>query len=245
MIKLQLAQEALVISEFLKNQLHQEKFELEREMFQHLIRSPDLTSEAENRLRRAVFLRFSRSRAAIWRELPGDTQWWEVGIEPQDIGRIRFFPRAEWRKVANGSFRLPDVVHSIRTGQFNGKVRRFIYRVEELSSRLAPIYNSSILLIGTHEQTPLTIIDGNHRMAASLLSSPVPQDCLRYFCGLSPQMTRCCWYDPNPRALWRYAKHRLRDCMYGPDAEVERLLSELALRGHEQRISQEPLPEVE
>ncbi len=246
MIKRQLVDEALVISEFLKNEFHQKEFERELRMFQHLIMTPELTSEAENYLRRVLFVQLFRKSAGIWRELPNDTQWWEVEVEPQDVRRIRFFPRAEWRKVANGSFLLPNVVRSIRTGQFNGRIRQFINRVEDLSSRLSLIYNSSILLIGTHDRSPLTIIDGNHRMAASLLSSPlIPRNGLRYFCGLSSQMTQCCWYETNVRALWRYAKHRLRDSIYERDANVERLLPELALRDQGQRIAQEAIPEVE
>lgn len=189
-------------------------------------------------------VRRAASKAVLVQSFPSDTQWWEVEVEPQDMQKIRFFPRAEWRKVANGSFLLPDVVHSIRTGQFNGKTRQFINRVENLSSRVSLVHNSSILLIGLHDRSPLTIIDGNHRMAASLLSYPVPRDCLRYFCGLSPQMTQCCWYDTNPLALWRYAKHRLRDSIYDHDASVEKLLPEPAPRDQGQRITQEAIPEV-
>ncbi len=246
MITLHLVPEARVINEFLRNDFHQNKFERESRKCQHLIMAPEVTTDDENYLRRVLFFRWFRKSARIWRELPSDTQWWEVELEPQDVQKIRFFPRAEWRKVANGSFVLPEVVHSIRTGHFNAKTRQFINRVENLSSRFWLVRNSSILLIGLHDRSPLTIIDGNHRMAASLLaSSPIPRDYLRYFCGLSPQMTQCCWYDTNLRALWRYARHRLRDSVYVRHADVERFLTELVPRDRGQRITQEATPEVE
>ena len=69
--------------------------------FQNLVVRPDLNSHRENALRRALlFLR----RGAMWRELPEDTQWYQVKLNSKDLERIRFFPGrngAGWRKAAS------------------------------------------------------------------------------------------------------------------------------------------------
>ena len=57
----------------------------------------DLGAWGPAALRRALlFLR----RGAMRRELPDDTQWFEVKFTSEDLARVRFFPRAQWRRVA-------------------------------------------------------------------------------------------------------------------------------------------------
>jgi hypothetical protein len=62
-----------------------------------------------------------------------------------------------------------------------------------------------VVLIGISEKEPVTVLDGNHRLAAAMLaSSPDGFEKLRFLCGLSPTMTRCCWYNTNLVTLLRY-----------------------------------------
>jgi len=66
----------------------------------------------------------------------------------------------------------------------------------------------AVLLIGTDENSPFTIIEGNHRIAAAMLVSPeVAHSRFRFVCGFSPRMTECCWYQTDVSTLWRYAKN--------------------------------------
>src|SRR5215471_18757838 len=100
-----------VIAEFLRSEFHHPEFEEYRKEFEHLVIHPDLESHRENALRRALlFLR----RGAMWRELPEDTQWFKVKLTTDDLARVRFFPRAQWRRVAEGSFYITDVVSCLR-----------------------------------------------------------------------------------------------------------------------------------
>src|SRR6201993_2846071 len=100
-----------VIAEFLRSEFHHPEFEEYRAEFEHLVNKPDLESHRENALRRALlFLR----RGAMWRELPDDTQWFQVELSGKDLERIRFFPRAQWRRVAEGSFYLLDMIECLR-----------------------------------------------------------------------------------------------------------------------------------
>ena len=223
MKRLRRVTEAEVIAEFLKNEFYQEEFHEDREQFEQLVLSAEITDEAGNALRRALLF---RRRGHMWRELPEDTQWWEVQIEPQDLERVRVFPRAQWRRVANGSFLLKEIVRRIKTRPFHGRTRDFITKVQALSYQLRTHPdNSAVLLIGIGDEQPATILEGNHRLAAALLASPeVLRDRFRVFCGLSPRMGESCWYQTNLPNLWRYARNRTRNLFYDRDADVERLL---------------------
>jgi len=80
---------------------------------------------------------------------------------------------------------------------------------------------SSVVLIGLNESGPFTIIDGNHRFVAALMAGRL--DKLRFLCGFSPRMTRCCWYRTNPLTLTRYARNLVRQLTHRPEVELARL----------------------
>ncbi len=223
MKRLRRVTEAEVIAEFLKNEFYQEEFHQDREQFEHLVLEADISDGVENALRRALLF---RRRGHMWRELPADTQWCEVKIEPHDLERVRVFPRAQWRRVANGSFLLKDIVKRIRTKPFRGKTRDFISKVQALSYHLRNHDdNSAVLLIGIDDRNSVTVLEGNHRLTAALLASPdVLQKRFRVFCGFSPSMAKSCWYETNVPNLWRYARNRVRNLFYDRDADVERLM---------------------
>jgi len=193
--------EAEVISEFLKN---------------------ELADEAQNTIRRALLY---RRRGHMWRELPKDTLWHEAAIDADDLKRIRVFPRAHWRKISDGSFLLSEIVKRIRdsaiakTDPAFSKIQLLRYRLQRDS------VNSAVLLIGVDEEQPLTILEGNHRLAAAMLISPhLVHTGFRVICGLSPHMYESCWYDTNIPNLWSYLKNRLSN-LVDKEADVRRALS--------------------
>jgi hypothetical protein len=219
MNRLRRVTEAEVVAEFLKNEFYHEEFHRDRRYYERLVIHPNIANEAENAIRRALLF---RRRGHMWRELPADTQWWEVEIEPADLQRLRVFPRAQWRRVSDGSFLLRDIVQRIKTQQFNGKVREFIEKVHSLSYRLRfERDTSSVILIGVDELHPMTILEGNHRLTAACLVSPeLLSKQFRVLVGFSPRMVESCWYETNFSNLWRYAKNRMRS-IYVRDAAVE------------------------
>ena len=218
------APEAEVIAEFLRNELHHAEFDSDRERFQPLVMQADTNNETENALRRALLF---RRRGTMWRELPPDTQWWEVEITESAIENLRVFPRAQWRRLASGSFLLRDIVERIRKNHFSGRTGVFLKRMHRFSEHLrAHANNSSILLIGVNENQPLTILEGNHRVTAAMLVSPrLVCQRFRYYCGFSPRMTECCWYQTSLATLYRYGRNRLKILMYDREADIARLLA--------------------
>jgi hypothetical protein len=228
MRKLRRITEAEVIAEFLKNEFYQEEFHHDRGNFEQLVLEANVTNETENALRRALLY---RRRGHMLRELPLDTQWWEVEIERSDLNLLRVFPRAQWRRLADGSFLLRDIVERIRTVRFSGRTRDFISKVQALSYRIrGEIHTSSVMLIGVDEAKPFTILEGNHRLTAALLAGgDLIENRFRVLCGFSSNMAQSCWYETNLANLWRYGKHRFRNLFYDKDADISRVLAESML----------------
>ncbi len=210
-----------VMSEFLRSEFHHPEFDDYRHEFESLVKSPNLHSSRENAVRQALlFLR----RGAMWRELPADTKWFEVELSAKDLDRIRFFPRAQWRRAADGSFYMKDVVERLRLKLAETSDDEFFRKLRLLSSSVEEnLVNPTVLLIGINNRGPLTILDGNHRMAAALLSQPVPAlNRFRFICGFSPEMAKCCWYYTNVNTLLRYLKNLVRYFTYDPESDIGR-----------------------
>jgi O-antigen/teichoic acid export membrane protein len=214
-----LLSEEEVIAEFLKNEFHHPEFNQYREKFDATVSHPNFNSPEQNSVRRALlFLR----RGAMWRELPADTQWYEVELTAKDLDRVRVFPRAHWRQIARGSFYVTDIVNRIREQSQTKGEDEFFSKIRLLGRLLSrDLTKPTVLLIGLDEQGPLTILDGNHRIAAAMLASPGSvTDRFRFICGFSPSMTKCCWYQTNMGTLWRYAKNLVMHIAHDPTAEI-------------------------
>lgn len=216
--------ESEVIAEFLRSEFHHAEFDRDRDRFRRWVSNPDVNNDAENALRRALLF---RRRETMWRELPPDTEWWEVELTTEGLGRIRVFPRAQWRKIAAGDFLLTNIMQRVHAGQVRNGTRAaaFLKRLLAFSEKLRDEHDgSAILLIGIDQQQPLTIIEGNHRMTAAMLASPeVALKRFRFICGFSPRMTECCWYQTNLTTLWRYARNRMKILVYDREAELAHL----------------------
>ncbi len=211
-----------VIAEFLRSDFNSPAFHGYREALHYLVTDPNLNDPGENAKRRALlFIR----HLALWKEIPKDTEWYEVELRPAEFRQIRVFPRAQWRKLARGDFSAPTIVERLRGPQslahpgFQSKIDAIRERLGQEDAELG-----AVVLIGISDTEPVTVLDGNHRLAAALLASPNRVEKLRFFCGLSPRMTECCWYNTNLVTLLRYGKNIVRHIVRDPEAELARLL---------------------
>jgi hypothetical protein len=223
--RLELVSEDEIISEFLRAEFYQKEFDKDRRQFEQIVYHPNLENEAENSVRRALLY---RRRATMWRELPLDTQWYEVDFCPEDSERVNVFPRAQWRAVARGNFRAQFVAEKIRT-QFNCsnptplalKIQALLSLMEHEGPR------STVMLIGLNEHRSLTLLEGNHRFVASLLLPPgIMLRRIRIVCGLSPHMEDCCWYKTSLPSLSHYLKNRIK-YFWNREADVSRWLPQV------------------
>ncbi len=200
-----------VIAEFLRSEFYHPEFDSYRADFKQLVEHPDLSNREENYIRRALlFLR----RGRLWRELLPDMEWWEIELAPRDVARLRAFPRNQWRRFAGGGFYLTEMIGRIEAELARGQHTRFLKKLSEIGADLRQKQThvpDSVLLIGIDGQYPLTIIEGNHRMSAAMMTMPESAHRrFRFFCGLSPNMNLCCWHNTDLRSLTRYARHTVR-----------------------------------
>jgi O-antigen/teichoic acid export membrane protein len=204
--KIKRVDENVVIAEFLRGEFYQGEFTGYRKRFTELVSRPDFSNERENILRKALLY---RRRGRLWRELPRDTEWWEVELTPADVQRMRVFPRNQWLRYGVPNFLLGETTERIRARILSNSGDAFIDKLRSLSLEMKQDSAfSSVILITIDNATPITIIEGNHRMTAAWLG--VPDEVhrrFRYLCGFSPHMAECCWYQTDVSTLWRYAKN--------------------------------------
>lgn len=211
-----------VIAEFLKSDFRCPEFREYQEALREIVLRPNFEDERENATRRALlFLR----HMALWKELPPDTEWYEVEVNEADLRNIRVFPRAQWRKLADGNFSISKIAEGMRARQ-HAVDPAFLAKIAAIRDLLIqddPSF-AAVILIGVSENEPLTILDGNHRLTAAMLASPHMLKQLHFMCGLSPRMTECCWYNTNLSTLLRYGRNMLTHARRNPEAELARLL---------------------
>ena len=211
-----------VIAECLKSEFYRQEFREYHRSLAEIVNRPNLEDPNENAKRRALL--FLRHRA-LWKEIPADTEWYEVETSQVQVGQIRVFPRAQWRKLGRGNFCLSEIVFGMQTRQhavdnsFLAKITSIRKKVAEQDRRLG-----AVILIGLNENEPLTVLDGNHRLVSVLLESPDDLRRLRFLCGLSPSMSECCWYNTTFMTLLRYARNVATHVVRDPEAELARLL---------------------
>lgn len=213
--------EAEVIAEFLKSDFSNPAFHEYRDALRHLVTNPNLDDAVENAKRRALlFIR----HLALWKELPEDTEWYQVKVRLAELAQVRVFPRAQWRKLARGNFSVTTVAERMRRQQ-NGIEPSFQSKINAIRERVLDDPDlGAIVLIGVNETEPVTVLDGNHRLVAAMLASTDGVEKLRFLCGLSPRMTGCCWYNTNLVTLLRYGKNVMGHIVRDPEAELARLL---------------------
>jgi O-antigen/teichoic acid export membrane protein len=213
-----------VIAEFLKSDFADSGFRECPEAMREIILRPNFASERENAKRRALHL---LRHLTLWNEVPADTEWHEVKINELALEHVRVFPRAQWRKLARGNFsinRIADDVHASRRKLDAGFVAKITAIGEQLREGNAEF--GAVILLGLSEDRPVTVLDGNHRLVAAILSSADGLAGLRFMCGLSPRMAECCWYKTNFATLFRYGTNLLMAAIRNPKAKLLRFLEE-------------------
>jgi hypothetical protein len=226
MKKLRRITEAEVIAEFLKGEFFHKEYDADREQFSRLVHQPDLASEKENALRRALLF---RRRNTMWWELPEDRQWWEVQFEPADVDQVSVFPRAHWRKLAHGNFSARNVAERVRQKLEAPQPDEFTRKMAAIrAGGTVEAAKGLIVFLGLDERHRVTLLEGNHRFIASLLA---PQrhllDGARMVGVFSPQMEKCCWYKTSFQTLFRCLRNRIQH-YWNRDPEVARLLEQMA-----------------
>ncbi len=213
-----------VIAEFLRSDFANSGFRECPEALREIIVHPNFADAKENLKRRALHL---LRHLSLWNEVPPDTDWYEVKINALALESVRVFPRAQWRKLARGNFSITRIAEDVRATRHKLNAR-FVTKISALEEQFREGKRGfgAVILLGQSTEKPVTVLDGNHRLVAAMLSAAGELPGLRFMCGLSPRMCDCCWYDTNLRALFRYAKNRLIATIRNQRAELRRTLRE-------------------
>ena len=100
-----------VIAEFLRSEFHHPEFEEYRREFDRLVNHPTwITTGKMPCVGLCCFFAAARCGGNS-RKTRNGSRW---NLRRSDLARIRFFPRAQWRRVAEGSFYMTDMVESLR-----------------------------------------------------------------------------------------------------------------------------------
>jgi len=213
-----------VIAGFLKSDFQLPEFREYQESMEELVNDPDLDNAGENTKRRALlFLR----HLSLWKQIPVNTKWYEVAVNESNLCQIRPFPRAQWRRLAPGNVSITEVAETVRTRKHLVDLP-FLLKIVSIGDQLLlddPGF-SAVILIGLNQSERFTILDGNHRLVAAMLSSPHALNKLRFICGLSPSMNECCWYNTNLVTLLRYGRNKLAFSIRSPEAELMRIMQD-------------------
>lgn len=211
-----------IIAEFLKSDFGSPIFDNYQKSLRDIVVHPDLDNIDQCTKRRALF--FLR-HGALWNELPGGTEWYEMELREADLSQVRVFPRAQWRKFAKRNFSILQIADYLRDPE-NAAEGAFVRKIATIGEMLAEGGGAfgPVLLIGVSESDPLTILDGNHRLVSAIMASPSQVYRLRFLCGLSPRMTECCWYNTNLFTLLRYGRNVVASSVRRRKAEMVRLL---------------------
>jgi O-antigen/teichoic acid export membrane protein len=212
-----------VIAEFLNSDLNHPDFRDPKKMH-------GLESEPNQQLANAITKRRAlllAKRRSLWEELPSKTEWHEVKVNEKGLDHIKIFPRSQWRKLARGNYSVVRVTEGFRTSQ-RVLDDRFLSKMAALGEQLSHGEGEfgTVILLGVDEHGPLTVLDGNHRLVAALLSSQAALSKLRFMCGFSPQMDECCWYKTNAATLIRYGRHILIRAARDPRGELKRIFGD-------------------
>ena len=225
--RLRRAQEEEVIAEFLKGEFYHREFDRYRDEFRSLVNMSVSGDARESQMRRALLF---RRRGKLWRELPKNTEWWEVELQPEDLARVRVFPRNHWRRFAHDSFYLLDTIGRVRLEiESSSRSDKFLEKLRSVKADLREgLVPNSVLLIGQDDFSAMTIIEGNHRVTAAMLLQPESvHERFRYYCGFSPNMRRCCWYQTDVASLAHYAWNLIRHVFADGDGAVLRAIRTL------------------
>jgi len=211
-----------VIAGFLKSDFQSPEFREYQQSMGELVNDPDIENASDNTKRRALlFLR----HLSLWKQIPVETKWYEMEVDETNLGQIRAFPRAQWRRLARGNFSITEVAEGVRTRKHLVDLP-FLLKIVSIGDqfRMDDPGFSAVILIGLNERERLTILDGNHRLVAAMLSRPSAVKKLRFLCGLSPRMTECCWYNTTLMTLCRYGMNKLASALRNPEADLAQII---------------------
>jgi hypothetical protein len=150
---------AAVVQAWLKAEWQDSFFDAVREYIpQSLIDEVDFSNQQGNELRQWL-LRTLRFPILI--PLPEDVTWYSATYEIADVGRTFIVPSKDWESISGNAFQPASVLPNLNA------VDPHAEKIRSIRSSLGSI-DRRLVLVASDIDSPLTIIEGNHRSVAIL-----------------------------------------------------------------------------
>jgi len=205
-----------VIAVFLRGEFHYPEFDQDRERFAAVVNDLARSGTEESELRKRLLF---RRRGHVWRELPSDTQWWEVEVAADDVSKMNVFTRRHWKKMDRKDHSVATFAAGMRSPRVSRIPAQEAAKIFSLQERIDEgcAGNDTILLVGIDEQQPTTILEGNKRVVAAYLKDPSSVSSrFRFLLGISADMAKGIFYEHTPANFRRYLWHRLTYAILHP-----------------------------
>jgi hypothetical protein len=187
-----------MVAHFLKTELHSVRFEraildlLQREgLDRRLIDEPDLRNAEENAIRSRLLgeYRGYRRGEGIFMFVPDDTAWHRYALSRDELARVRYIDYDYWTELSGGSRLAIDAAPRIRGG-----IRIFRQSTEWALGLAREVERGAVfpelILVGTDEASPLTVIEGHARLTAYCLTLEHVPEPLTVIIGFGAGMER-------------------------------------------------------
>jgi hypothetical protein len=190
--------EAELVAHFLKTEIESVRFRAEilalvrrARRGRRLIDEPNLGSEAENALRRQLLGEFRGygRQEGIFRFVPKETAWHRYALNREEVARVRYLNDDYWIELSGGTRSPVDAARRIRAGieVFGQSTQWALGLAREVEQgTLFP----ELILVGTDEGGPLTVLEGHARLTAYCLALEHIPEPLTAIVGFGPGMDR-------------------------------------------------------
>jgi hypothetical protein len=182
---------AAVVQSWLKAEWQDSSFDAVRNYIpQSLIDDEDFSNDQDNELRQWLL---RTSRFPILVPLPEDVTWYSATYEMVDVGRTFIVPSKDWESISGSAYQPAAVLPNLNApGPHAEKVRSIKASLSSIDRRLVLVASDM------NSNSPLTIIEGNHRSVAILADAVEngPKDPLieEVFVGVSSNMLNYPWH---------------------------------------------------
>jgi hypothetical protein len=136
-----------------------------------LIDEPDLGSGEENALRARVLgeARGYGHQEGIFKHVPDETAWFRYELTREELARVRYIDYSFWNVLSGGTRLAIDAAPRIRGGivVFGQSTKWALELAREVERG---VVLPELILVGTSEEGPLTVLEGHARLTAYCLA---------------------------------------------------------------------------
>jgi hypothetical protein len=183
-----------VVLAFLRGEIDSERFgvDVRRGLVDagglHLVRTPDLTSDEENRAReRALATARGWRDAELFEGFPERVDWYHGVLTPDVLARVRFIDYSYWNELSGGTRRPVDVLATLRSGKLPAWLTELgTDWCFEFAARLGMAEAvDGLIVMATPDLGDLVLLEGHARLTAVFVGGLQRRLTVRAYLGVS------------------------------------------------------------